>query len=209
LSSTRPANHHGALAAGEGTGQPRNRLFERHRFARFRRAGRIGECLADVAEPAADPGRGQPTGRAGPLPGQPDAGGEVAGQIELGVAGDDQPGPPVGGGRVAEPGPGPAEHLLRVGDRLRGFDRLPAEVELTNPRHPLAGQQVPVVSAYRRGGGVWLVVVLPDGFPAGVPVDDTDLGRAPVAAGVTVLSVAGIRRLRELAAAMAAGGQGR
>jgi len=102
-----------------------------------------------------------------------------------------------------------AELVLRVGDRLRGFDRLPAEVELTNPRHPLAGQQVPVVSAYRRGGGVWLVVVLPDGFPAGVPVDDTDLGRAPVAAGVTVLSVAGIRRLRELAAAMAAGGQGR
>jgi putative transposase len=30
LSSTRPANHHGALAAGEGTDQPRNRLFERH-----------------------------------------------------------------------------------------------------------------------------------------------------------------------------------
>jgi hypothetical protein len=33
LSSTRPANHHGGLAAGEGTGQPRNRLFERHRLA--------------------------------------------------------------------------------------------------------------------------------------------------------------------------------
>src|SRR6185437_15985024 len=99
------------------------------------------------------------------------------------------------------------EVVLRVGDRLRGFDRLPAEVELTNPRHPLAGQRVPVVSAYRRGGGTWLVVVLPDGLPAGVPVDDTDLGRAPVAAGVTVLSVAGIRRLRELAAAMAAGGR--
>jgi hypothetical protein len=103
----------------------------------------------------------------------------------------------------------PAQDVLRVGDRLRGFDRLPAEVELTNPRHPLAGQRVPVVSAYRRGGGVWLVVVLPDGFPAGVPVDDTDLGGAPVAAGVTVLSVAGIRRLRELAVAMAAGGRGR
>jgi len=61
---------------------------------------------------------------------------------------------------------------LRVGDRLRGFDRLPAEVELTNPRHPLAGQRVPVVSAYRRGGGAWLVVVPPDGFPARVPVDE-------------------------------------
>ena len=99
--------------------------------------------------------------------------------------------------------------VLRGSGTLPGFDRLPAEVELTNPRHPLAGQRVPVVSAYRRGGGVWLVVVLPDGFPAGVPVDDTDLGGAPVAAGVTVLSVAGIRWLRELAAAMATGGQGR
>jgi hypothetical protein len=66
-----------------------------------------------------------------------------------------------------------------------------------------------VVSAYRRGGGWWLVVVLPDGFPAGVPVDDTDLGRAPGPAGMTVLSVAGIRRLRELAAAVAPGGRGR
>ena len=99
--------------------------------------------------------------------------------------------------------------VLRVGDRLRGFGQLPAEVELTNPRHPLAGRRVPVVSAYRRGGGVWLVVVLPDGYPAGVRVDDTDLGGSPVASGMTVLSVAGIGRLRELASAMAAGGRDR
>ena len=33
LISTRPANHHLALAADEGTGQPHNRLFERHRHA--------------------------------------------------------------------------------------------------------------------------------------------------------------------------------
>jgi hypothetical protein len=31
LSSTRPANHHRAREAGEDTGQPLNRLFERHR----------------------------------------------------------------------------------------------------------------------------------------------------------------------------------
>jgi len=32
LSSTRPANHHRVLAAGEGTGQPLNRIFERHKI---------------------------------------------------------------------------------------------------------------------------------------------------------------------------------
>jgi len=42
--------------------------------------------MADAAEPAADPGGGQPAGRAGPLPGQPDIGGKVAGEPELGVA---------------------------------------------------------------------------------------------------------------------------
>ena len=99
----------------------------------------------------------------------------------------------------------PAEGVLRGSHTLRGFDRLPAEVELTNPRHPLAGRRVPVVSVYRRNGGVWLVVMLPDGFPAPVRVGDTDLGGPGVAAtGTTILSVAGIRRLRELVAGVAA-----
>ena len=58
------------------------------------------------------------------------------------------------------------------------------------------------MSVYRRNGGVWLMVMLPDGFPAPVRVGDTDLGGPGVAAtGTTILSVAGIRRLRELAAA--------
>ena len=131
--------------------------------------------------------------------------GERTGQAQLGVGGDDQPGPPVGGGRVADLGCGPAQDLLRGRHTLRGFDRLPAEVELTNPRHPLAGRRVPVMSAYRRNGGVWLVVMLPDGFPAPVRVADTDLGGpCPAATGTTILSVAGIRRLRELAAGVAA-----
>ena len=39
-------------------------------FAGFWRAGRAGQGLADVAESAADPGRGQAARRAGPLPGQ-------------------------------------------------------------------------------------------------------------------------------------------
>ena len=51
-----------------------------------------------------------------------------------------------------------AEVILGVGDRLRGFDRLPADAEITNPRHPLAGQRVPVVAAYRCSGVVWLTV---------------------------------------------------
>jgi hypothetical protein len=103
---------------------------------------------------------------------------------------------------------GPAQLVLRGRHTLRGFDRLPAEVELTNPRHPLAGRRVPVMSAYRRNGGVWLVVMLPDGFPAPVRVGETDLGGPGVAAtGTTILSVAGIRRLRELAAGVAAKGR--
>ena len=61
-----------------------------------------------------------------------------------------------------------------------------------------------MVSAYRRHGGVWLTVTLPDGYPAAVPVQDTDAGEArPAVAGTTVLSVPGIRRLRELVTAMA------
>jgi hypothetical protein len=100
--------------------------------------------------------------------------------------------------------------VLRGGHTLRGFGWLPAEVELTNPRHPLAGRRVPVMSAYRRKGGVWLMVLLPDGFPAPVRVGDTDLGGpCPAVAGTTILSVAGIRRLRELAAAAAAKGRDR
>jgi hypothetical protein len=144
------------------------------------------------------------------LPGQPDVGGQPAGEPELGIGGDDQPGPPVGGGRVTQLRPGPAQDLLRVGDRLRGFDRLPAEVEIVNARHPLAGQRVPVVAAYRRRGGVWLTVTLPDGYPAVMPVADTDLGGQRVAvAGAAVLSVAGIRRLRELVTVMAGKERGR
>ncbi len=66
------------------------------------------------------------------------------------------------------------------------------------------------MSAYRRNGGVWLMVVLPDGFPAPVRVGDTDLGGPCVAAaGTAILSVPGIRRLRELAAGLAAKGRDR
>jgi hypothetical protein len=144
-------------------------------------------------------------------PGRPGAGPAGAGGCGKKGVGEHRqgdvpvPGAPFADLVVVEPG-----LVLRVGDRLRGFDRLPAEVELTNPRHPLAGQRVPVVSAFRRRGDGWLVVMLPDGFPAVVPVDDTDLGGPCVAGtGATVLSVAGVRRLRELAAAVSAKGRDR
>src|SRR6516165_1588736 len=81
-------------------------------LAGFWRTGGAACCRADVPEVPADPGGREPPGRAGPLPGQPQVGGEGPGQAELGVAGDDQPGPPVRGGGVADLRRGPAQDLL-------------------------------------------------------------------------------------------------
>jgi hypothetical protein len=99
-----------------------------------------------------------------------------------------------------------AETVLEVGDTLQDYSRrLPSEVEIINSRHPLAGQRVPVVCGYRWQGRAWLTVTFPDGHPARVPVQDTDLAGAQVAGlGGTVLSVAGIRRLRDLVRGLAA-----
>ena len=52
------------------------------------------------------------------LPGQPQLRDEDAGEAELSVTGDDQPGPPVRGGRVAEPGRGPLQDVLEQPERL-------------------------------------------------------------------------------------------
>jgi hypothetical protein len=56
--------------------------------------------------------------------------------------------------------------------------------------------------AHQWNGDVWLVVMLPDGYPGRVPLGETDLlgARGSRAPGNTVLSVAGIRRLRSMAA---------
>ena len=108
----------------------------------------------------------------------------------------------VAGDRGVQPGLAlvEAEAVLEVGDTLQDYShRLPAEVEITNPRHPLAGRRVPVVSGYRWHGRAWLTVTFPDGHPARIPVQDTNLAGPQVAGpGTTVLSVSGIRRLREL-----------
>jgi len=65
----------------------------------------------------------------------------------------------------------------------------------------LVGQRVRAVRAYAWNGGLWVLFAHPDGAPARVRVEDTDLvypravnGDGP---GV-VLSFAGIRRLRGL-----------
>src|SRR5437660_1791043 len=102
-------------------------------LAGFRRAGQYGQRAVDVTETPADPGGGQPAGRAGPLPGQADVGGEAAGEVQLGVGGDDQPGPPVGGGGVADLRGGPSQDLL---EQAKGMfqvkaaqERLPGAVQ--------------------------------------------------------------------------------
>ena len=64
-------------------------------LAGFRCAGQAGQGRVDVPEPPADPGRGQPPGRGGPFPGQAQVRRQRPGEAELGVAGDDEPGPPV------------------------------------------------------------------------------------------------------------------
>jgi hypothetical protein len=81
-------------------------------LAGFWCTGQAGQGRADVPESAADPGGGEPSRRGRAFPGQAQVVGEGAGEAELGVAGDDQPGPPVGGAGVADLGGGPAEDLL-------------------------------------------------------------------------------------------------
>lgn len=99
-----------------------------------------------------------------------------------------------------------ADLVFEVDVTLQDYaHRLPSEVKITNPRHPLAGRRVPVVSGYRWHGRAWLMVTFPDGHPARIPVQETDLAGAQVAdPGGTVLSVPGIRRLHDLVRGRAA-----
>src|SRR5205814_7921024 len=99
------------VVAGRGAAVRRSGWPARAGLAGFWRTGQAGQGRADVPESAADPGRGEPAGRGGPFPGQPQVRGERPGQAELGVGGDDEPGPPVRGGWVAQLRPGPAEDL--------------------------------------------------------------------------------------------------
>jgi transposase len=81
-------------------------------LARFRCTGGAADGRADVPKSPPDAGWGEPSRRGGAFPGQAQVGCERPGEAELGVAGDDQPGPPVRGSRGADSGGGPAQDLL-------------------------------------------------------------------------------------------------
>ena len=70
-------------------------------------------------------------------PRQPDVCGEVAGEVQLGVGGDDDPGPAVGGGRVAELRAGPSQLLLQEPERV--LDVETAQERLPGPVHLVCG----------------------------------------------------------------------
>ncbi len=102
----------------------------------------------------------------------------------------------------------------RDGDRLQQFRAvLPCEVRVTSVTHPLFGRLLAATGFKRWKGEVLLVVALPDGSPGTIRADATDvLGGPAVVAGVTVLSVEGLRRLCEVVGVMAPavkGGAGR
>jgi hypothetical protein len=82
-------------------------------------------------------------------------------------------------------------------------------VRVTSVTHPLFGRLLLATGFKRWKGEVLLVVGLPDGSPGTIRADATDiLGGPAVAAGVTVLSVEGLRRLRGVVGVMAPAGKG-
>src|ERR1019366_3215353 len=78
-------------------------------------------------------GRGEPARAGWPFPWAAQVGGQVPGDPELGVAGDDQPGPSVSGLRVADLRRGPAEDL--PGQPEGVLDIEPAQKRLPAPVH--------------------------------------------------------------------------
>ena len=100
------------VVAGCGAAVLRTRRAAGAGLAGFRRTGWLSGLRADVPESAAHAGGGEPPGRGGPFPGAAQVISQRAGETELGVAGDDQPGPPVSGGGIANLRGGPPENLL-------------------------------------------------------------------------------------------------
>src|SRR3954451_3910273 len=100
----------------------------------WRRAARKGDLRAEAAKPAPDPGRGEPVGWQGWIPGPTQIVGVAASESELGVCGDDQPGPAVPGSRVTDLRCGPAEGLFEQPEGVfqveAAQERLPAAVHV-------------------------------------------------------------------------------
>ena len=71
---------------------------------------------------------------------------------------------------------------------------------VTDRVHPLYGRRLAVLAPTVVKGVRCLILRLPDGSPAAVPLSATNASRAGVPAGepVALLSAAGVRRLRAL-----------
>jgi hypothetical protein len=82
---------------------------------------------------------------------------------------------------------------------------LPCQVRVTSSAHPLSGRLVAARSFKRLHGVLLLVIELPDGSPGTIPAAATDvLGPCDAVGPAVVLDAAGWRRLRDLAAVLAA-----
>jgi hypothetical protein len=102
----------------------------------FGNTGRAGEVGADVPEPPSDPGRGEPVGACGFLPGPAEVFGEGPGEPELGVGDDQDPGPAVRGLGSTEFRGGPAEGLFREAEGV-------LQVEAAEKRLPVLPRKPP------------------------------------------------------------------
>ncbi len=115
----------------------------------FRCSGGAGGLCARVPKPSPHAGGCKPLRGSGFLPRVSQVGGEVAGEAELGVGGQQQPDPPVGSGRVAKLRAGPAEGLLEHADG-RMWNQPPQKA----PRHghPVRQARGPLRGDHPRSG---------------------------------------------------------
>ncbi len=100
----------------------------------FRWTGRRADGGAKSTKPPADPRRGESGGVTRAFPGQAVVGNETAGQPQLGVGRDDEPGPAVGLLGCAQRRGGPAERAFREPVRVLEIEASqvgpPADVEV-------------------------------------------------------------------------------
>ncbi len=115
-------------------------------------AGAVGfQCFGRAAglwapEVAADAGGSEPVRRAGFFPGTASVACEGAGETELGVGGDDQPGPAVGGLGGADLRGGPGEGLLEQAEGV--FDVEASQVGLPETIVTVSVSGMPQVSGW-------------------------------------------------------------